>query len=94
LRLVSRLENLVGDHQLIEHCSLRFDIHYFLGYKADEDLPWHSTLSRTRQLYPSAVSERLLEHVFVQCEATGLVTGQTQAVDSAFVKANAALEPV
>jgi transposase len=92
LMLVSRLENLVSDRRLIEHCSLRLDILYFLGYEVDEDLPWHSTISRTRQLYPAAIFEYLFDHVFAQCIAAGLVTGHTQAVDSTFVKANASLE--
>jgi transposase len=92
LMLVSRLENLVSDRRLIEHCSLRLDILYFLGYEVDEDLPWHSTISRTRQLYPAIIFEHLFDHVFAQCVAAGLVTGHTQAVDSAFVKANASLE--
>lgn len=90
--LVSRLENSVGDRRLVEHCSLCLDILYFRGYEVDEDLPWHSTISRTRQLFPAAVFERLFDHVFAQCVAAGLVTGHTQAVDSAFVKANASLE--
>jgi transposase len=92
LMLVSRWENLVSDRRLLEHCSLRLDIRYFLGYEVDEDLPWHSTISRTRQLYPAAVFEHLFDHVFTQCVAAGLFTGHTQAVDSAFVKANASLE--
>jgi hypothetical protein len=63
-------------------CSLTFSI--FLGYKVDEELPWHSTISRTRQLYPVAV----FEHLFDQCVVAGLVAGDTQAVDLAPVKAN------
>jgi transposase len=59
LMLVSRLENLVSDRRLIEHCSLRLDIRYFFGYEVDEDLPWHSTISRTRQLYPATIFEHL-----------------------------------
>jgi transposase len=90
--LVSRLKNLVSDRRLLEHCSLRLDILYFLGYEVDEDLPWHSTVSRTRQRYPAAVFEHLFDHVFTQCVVAGLVTGYTRAVDSAFVKANASLE--
>lgn len=91
LVLVGRLENLVSDRRLVEHCALRLDILYFLGYEVDEDLPWHSTVSRTRQLYPAEVFERLFDHVFAQCVAQGLVAGDTQAVDSAPVKANASL---
>jgi hypothetical protein len=51
LVLVGRLESVVSDRRLVEHCALRLDILYFLGYDVDEDLPWHSTISRTRQLY-------------------------------------------
>ena len=94
LVLVSRLENLVSDRRLVKHCVLRLDILYFLGYEVDEELPWHSTVSRTRQLLPAAVFERLFDHVFAQCVAQGLVAGETQAVDSAPIKANASLETV
>lgn len=92
--LVGRLESLISDRRLVEHCALLLDILYFLGYEVDEDLPWHSTMSRTRQFYPTAVFERLLDHVFAQCVRQGLVAGDTQAVDSAPVKANASLESV
>jgi transposase len=92
LVLVGHLENLVSDRRLVEHCALRLDILYFLGYDIDEDLPWHSTISRTRQLYPAAVFEHLFDQVFAQCLAAGLVVGQTQAIDSAPVKANASLD--
>lgn len=54
LVLVGRLENIGSDRRLTEQCALRLDILYFLGYEVDEDLPWHSTISRTRQLYPAA----------------------------------------
>jgi transposase len=63
LVLVGRLENIVSDRRLIEQCALRLDILYFLGYEVDEDLPWHSTISRTRQLYPATVFEHLFDQV-------------------------------
>jgi hypothetical protein len=90
--LVGRLENIVSDRRLIEQCALRLDILYFLGYEVDEDLPWHSTISRTRQLYPAAVFEHLFDQVFAQCVRAGLVAGDTQVVDSAPVKAAASLD--
>jgi transposase len=92
LVLVGRLENIVSDRRLIEQCALRLDILYFLGYEVDEDLPWHSTISRTRQLYPAAVFEHLFDQVFAQCVRAGLVAGDTQVVDSAPVKAAASLD--
>ena len=55
LCLVGYLENIISDRKLIQHASMRLDILYFLGYDIDEVLPWHSTISRTRQLFPEAV---------------------------------------
>lgn len=52
LCLVGYLENIISDRRLIDHSRMRLDIRFFLGYDIDEELPWHSTLSRTRQLYP------------------------------------------
>lgn len=85
-------KNLVSDRRLVEHCALRLEIHYFLGDEVDEEMPWHSTVSRPRQFFPTDVFGRLFVHVFAQCVAAGLVTGHTQAVDSAPVKANASLD--
>jgi hypothetical protein len=39
LVLVGRLENLVSDRCLVEHCTLQLDILFFPGYEVDEELP-------------------------------------------------------
>lgn len=92
LLLVGRLENISSDRSLVEHCAMRLDILLFLGYELDEELPWHSTVSRTRQLYPATLFEHLFDRVFHLCAAQGLVAGDTQTIDSAPVKANASLD--
>ncbi len=87
LCLIGYLENIISDRHLIQHSSMRMDILYFLGYDIDEPLPWHSTISRTRQLYPEAVFEEVFEEVFTKvlsmCVAKGMVSGHAQAIDSA-----------
>ncbi len=70
------------------------DVLYFLGYDLDEELPWHSTISRTRQLYPESLFVTLFNKVFALCVDSGMVSGHTQAVDSAPIKANASMESV
>ncbi|MGI4736804.1 MAG: transposase [Janthinobacterium lividum] len=72
LLLVGRLENIISDQRLVEQCALRLDILYFLGYEVDENLPWHSTISGTRQRYLTAHFERLFDWVFAQCVAIQL----------------------
>lgn len=92
LCLVGYLENIISDRQIIEHCSMRLDILYFLGFDIDEELPWHSTLSRTRQLFPEELFEKVFEQVLRMCIERGMVSGHTQAMDSAPVKANASMD--
>lgn len=90
--LVGYLENIISDRDLIQHSSMRLDILYFLDYDIDEPLPWHSTISRTRQLYPEVVFEEVFTRVLAMCIEKGMVSGHTQAIDSAPVKANASMD--
>jgi len=92
LCLVGYLENIISDRDLIVHSSMRLDILYFVGYDIDEELPWHSTISRTRQLYPEKVFEEVFTKVLTMCVEKGMVSGHTQAIDSAPVKANASMD--
>jgi len=92
LCLVGYLENIISDRKLIEHCTMRLDILYFLGFDIDEDLPWHSTLSRTRQLFPEDIFEQVFTHVLSMCVEKGMVAGHSQAMDSAPIKANASMD--
>ncbi|MBX0335059.1 IS1182 family transposase [Pontibacter sp. HSC-14F20] len=91
LCLVAHLENIASDRKLIEHCSLRLDLLYFLDYQLDEPLPWHSTVSRTRQLLPTELFEEVFTRVLSLCAEAGMVSGHTQVIDSALIKANASM---
>lgn len=53
--LVGYLNNINSDRALLRFCADSLSIRLFLGYDLDEDLPWHSTISRTRQLYGEEV---------------------------------------
>jgi IS5 family transposase len=59
----------------------------FLRYDIDQALPWHSTISRTRQLYGEEVFLELFRKVLSLCVDNGTVRVKRQAVDSAYVKA-------
>ena len=90
--LVGYLNNINSDRKLIEYCSDSFAIRLYLKYDIDEALPWHSTISRTRQLYGEEVFLSLFCKVLSMCVEKGMVSGKRQAIDSAFIKANASLE--
>ncbi len=87
--LVGYINNIASDRRLIEFCADSNSIRLFLQYDIDEPLPWHSTISRTRQLYGEKIFQQLFEKVFEKCVESGMVAGHTQAIDGAFLKANA-----
>ena len=87
--MIGYINNIASDRKLIEFCADSFGIRLFLGYDIDEPLPWHSTISRTRQLYGEEVFQKLFEKVFNLCADSGMVAGKTQAIDGALLKANA-----
>lgn len=94
LMLVGYLENLGSDRRIINTASMRLDVLYFIGYNIDEPLPWHITLSRTRQLYGEDVFNELFKKVLKICIDKGMVSGRRQAVDSALIKPNASMDSI
>jgi Transposase and inactivated derivatives len=92
LMLIGYIENINSDRKIVEQASMRMDMLYFLGYDIDESLPWHSTLSRTRQLYGEDLFLEVFRKVLGLCIAKGMVNGRSQAVDSAYIKSNASME--
>lgn len=91
LILIGYLENLGSDRRIINTVSMRLDMLFFIGYDINEPLPWHSTLSRTRQLYGDDLFKQLFKQVLKQCINRGMVAGKRQAINSVFVKANASM---
>jgi transposase len=90
--LIGYLENINSDRKIVESARLRLDMLYFLGYDLDEPLPWHSTLSRTRQLFGEEIFLELFRNILKMCVVNGMVSGKIQAIDSAFIKANASMD--
>lgn len=91
LMLVGYFENITSDRKIVAISRLRLDILYFINYDLDEELPWHSTLSRTRQLYGNHIFTEMFKRVLKQCIDLGMISGRRQAIDGFYVKANASL---
>jgi transposase len=89
LLLVQHLENITSDRKLVELASLHIRIRASLGYELTDPLPSPSTICRTRQRLPVAVFEACFMQVVGLCVQQGLVSGHTQVIDSAYLKANA-----
>ena len=89
--LFGYFENILSDRELVRRASDSLGVRLYLGYDLDEELPWHSTISRTRQLYKEEIFEKLFDKVLEKCSEAGLVSGEHQSIDSTLVRANASL---
>ena len=92
LVLFGYFENIISDRELMRRASDSLGVRLYLGYDLDEELPWHSTISRTRGKIPEKVFEKLFDKILQKCVENGLVSGEKQSIDSTLVKANASLE--
>jgi transposase len=77
LLLVGHIENIISDRKLLELAHLHVGIRAFLSYTLEQPLPWHSTISRTRQRIPVRIFETCFSHVVGLCIYKGLVSGHT-----------------
>ena len=92
LQLVGYLENIQSDRKLARFAADSLGVRLFLEYDIDEKFPWHSTISRTRQLIPETLYIKVFDHILDMCIDNGLVEGKTQAIDSTLVSANASMD--
>jgi transposase len=89
LYLITYLENVRSERELVRHLAFRLDWLWFCGLDLDSPIPDHSVLSKARRRWGLDVFERLFAHVLVQCEEAGLIEGRTVFADSTLLKANA-----
>src|SRR4029453_3042309 len=92
LQLVMFFEGIRSERKLIENASLNLAHRWYLGYALDEDLPDHSSLTRTRQRLGIDVFQRFFEQIVDLCQEAGLVWSQELYVDATKVEANASLD--
>lgn len=91
LLLIAYFEGITSERKLLRQVQVNLAFRRFLGYRLDEAVPDHSTLSRARYRLGQPFFRKLFEHVLRLCLDAGLVGGEHQSIDSTFVQANASL---
>ena len=92
LQLVLFFEGIRSERKLVETASLHLAHRWYLGYRLDETLPDHSSLTRIRRRLGVEVFARFFEKVVDLCQEAGLVWGKELFFDATKVEANAALD--
>src|SRR5918911_5674607 len=67
LELVLYLEGLRSERQLMRLAADRLSVRWYLGYRLDEPLPDHSTLTRIRERYGIEVFKEFFDRIVQQC---------------------------
>lgn len=89
--LIGYFEGIDSQRGIAWRCADSRSLGSFLGYRAAEATPDHSSLTRIRDRLPLSVHE---QGVLVIAEGRGLLSGKTVAVDSTTLEANAAMKSI
>ena len=92
LMLAGFFAGIREDRKLMREAQVNLAMRWFAGYRLDEKLPDHSSLTRIRQRWGVERFLRIFERTVLACSAHGLVSGETVHVDATLIRANASME--
>jgi len=92
--LVGYFEGIGSQRGIAWRCSDSLSLRDFLGLPLSEDSPDHSSLSVIRNRLPQSVHQQVFEWVLQLAQQKKLLRGQTVAVDSTTLEANAAMKSI
>ena len=92
--LVGYFEGINSQRGIAWRCSDSLSLREFLGIPLGEESPDHSSLSYIRNRLPHSVHEAVFVWVLALAHEKKLLKGQTVAVDSTTLEANAAMKSI
>ena len=88
LFLIQAMDGIVHVRELMRQVQVNLAYRWFIGYRLDEKLPDHSTLSKALDRFGDDVFNALFERSIVQCKASGLIEGRVLHVDATTIRAD------
>jgi len=92
LMLAGFFEGIVHDRKLMREAQVNLAIRWFAGYRLDEKLPDHSSLTRLRQRWGAERFKRIFQKTVDACVKAGLVDLDTVHVDATLIRADVSWE--
>jgi len=92
LMLAGFFQGIVHDRKLMREAQVNLAIRWFAGYRLDEKLPDHSSLTRIRQRWGAERFKAIFLKTVQCCIDAGLVTGETVHVDATLIRADVSWE--
>lgn len=92
LMLAGFFHGIVHDRKLMRDAQVNLAIRWFGGYRLDEPLPDHSSLTRIRKRWGAERFRRIFQKTVTSCIQAGLVSGETVHVDATLIRADVSWE--
>ena len=92
LMLAGYFQGLVQDRKLIREAQVNLAIRWFAGFRLDEKLPDHSSLTRIRQRWGDERFKKIFLKTVQSCIEADLVNGETVHVDATLIRADVSWE--
>lgn len=92
LMLAGFVEGVVHDRALLRRAQTDLALRWFAGYRLDETLPDHSSLTRIRQRWGAQRFKHIFQRVVADCVRAGLVKGDVVHVDATLIRADVSWE--
>jgi len=94
LMLAGFFLGIVHDLKLMREAQVNLAIRWFAGYRLDEKLPDHSSLTKIRQRWGPERFKKIFLKTVQSCINAGLVNGETVHVDATLIRADVSWESV
>jgi transposase len=92
LMLAGYFQGIVHDRKLMREAQVNLAIRWFAGFRLDETLPEHSSLTKIRQRWGLQRFKKIFQKTVQMCIDAGLVNGETVHVDSTLIRADVSWE--
>jgi len=88
LFLLQAIEGIGSVRRLMQRAHVDLAYRWFIGYRVDEKLPDHSTLSRALDRFGDDVFNELFVRSVSQCQKSGLIEGKVLHLDATTIRAD------
>jgi len=92
LMLAGFFQGIVHDRKLMREAQVNIAIRWFAGYRLDERLPDHSSLTKIRQRWGDERFKKIFQKTVQGCVDAGLVSGETVHIDATLIRADVSWE--
>ena len=92
LMLAGFFQGVVHDRKLMREAQVNIAIRWFAGYRLDEKLPDHSSLTKIRQRWGADRFKQIFLKTVRSCIDANLVNGETVHVDATLIRADVSWE--